>query len=155
MIIQLEGKFLASSWVVWHVQSPLHPGKFSFGADTVVFAGFEIAPHSVFPAKKYLDAIHNFFTPTTIIDVCYWFGLVSRGKALYAFATTEYMLPFRHLLKPDVSSQWTTALEELFKESKQVIAKEIEEGIAIIDANRLTCLVTDWSKTGIDFWLLQ
>ena len=47
----------------------LNPDKFVFGADTIEFAGFEITPHNVRPRKKYLDAIHDFPTPTTVTDV--------------------------------------------------------------------------------------
>ena len=131
----------------------LNPEKFVFGADTVPFAGFEITRDSIRPARRYLDAIHNFPTPSSITDVRSWFGLVNQVS--YAFATADHMLPFRQLLKPETPFRWDEELDKLFKNSKQVIAKEIEEGIAIFDINRTTCLVTDWSKTGIGFWLLQ
>ena len=32
---------------------------------------------------------------------------------------------------------------------------EIEEGVHIFDKSKPTCLATDWSKTGIGFWLFQ
>ena len=123
----------------------LNPEKFVFGAGTVPFAGFEITQDSVRSARRYLDAIYNFPTPSSITDVRFWFGLVSQVS--YAFATADHMLPFRQLFKPDTPFRWDEELDKLFKNSKQVIAKEIEEGIAIFDVNRTTCLVTDWSKT--------
>ena len=46
-------------------------------------------------------------------------------------------------------------MQSLFEESKSVIISEIEEGVRICDASRPTCLATDWSKTGIGFWLFQ
>jgi len=53
------------------------------------------------------------------------------------------------------SNQWTEELNELFEESKRVIADQIEKGVTIFDPAKTTCLATDWSKTGIGFWLLQ
>jgi len=49
------------------------------------------------------------------------------------------MIAFRQLLRPDTAFQWNDELENAFQESKKVIAKEIEEGIAIFNllGNRL------------------
>eukprot|EP00111_Clytia_hemisphaerica_P021586 TCONS_00063478-protein len=41
----------------------LNPDKFTFGADTVEFAGFEITPTSVRPNEKIIKAIMDFPTP--------------------------------------------------------------------------------------------
>ena len=76
----------------------LNPDKFTFAADTVEFAGFEITPDSVRPCAKYLDAIRHFPTPSSITDMRSWFGLVNQVS--YAFSATERMLPFRESLKP-------------------------------------------------------
>ena len=65
------------------------------------------------------------------------------------------MLPFRALLKPGTTFTWNDDMQSLFEESKSVIISEIEEGVRILDASRPTCLATDWSKTGIRFWLFQ
>ncbi|XP_021365018.1 uncharacterized protein LOC110457888 [Mizuhopecten yessoensis] len=131
----------------------LNPDKFVFAEDTLEFAGFEITNDSVRPSQKYLRAILDFPTPRNITDVRSWFGLVNQVS--YAFSMTENMLPFRQLLKPDQPFQWTEDLQRLFEESKIVIANEIEQGVRIFDPSKLTCLATDWSKTGIGFWLLQ
>ncbi|XP_071478837.1 uncharacterized protein [Diadema antillarum] len=131
----------------------LNPKKFTFGADVVEFAGFEITPDSVRPCQKYLQAILDFPTPTDITDVRSWFGLVNQVS--YAFSMAEKMLPFRELLKPKTPFVWTAALQRAFDESKAAIASEIEEGVRIFDPSKPTCLATDWSKDGIGFWLLQ
>ena len=47
------------------------------------------------------------------------------------------------------------SLQHAFEESKAVIISDIEEGVRIFDTSKPTCLTTDWSKTGIGFWLLQ
>jgi len=77
------------------------------------------------------------------------------NQVSYAFTAANQMMAFRQLLRPDTAFQWNDELENAFQESKKVITKEIEEGIAIFDTNRPTCLVTDWSRSGIGFWLLQ
>ena len=64
------------------------------------------------------------------------------------------MLPFRELLKPGIPFHWDDTLDNIFKESKDVILSEIE-GVRIFDKSKPTCLATDWSKHGIGFWLFQ
>ena len=152
----LEGSFFhAVEWldICGRNGITLNPRKFTFGADVVEFAGFEITPDSVRPCEKHLKAILDFPTPTNVTDVRSWFGLVNQVS--YAFSMTEKMLPFRELLKPSVPFVWTDALQRAFDKSKAVIASEIEEGVRIFDPSKPTCLATDWSKNGIGFWLLQ
>ena len=36
-----------------------------------------------------------------------------------------------------------------------MIIGEIKEGVCIFEKSKPTCLATDWSKTGIGFWLFQ
>ena len=67
----------------------------------------------------------------------------------------DRMQPFRHLLKPNTTFQWTSELDAIFEESKVAIVREFEEGVRIFDMSKPTCLATDWSKTGIGFWLYQ
>ncbi|VDI76071.1 Hypothetical predicted protein [Mytilus galloprovincialis] len=50
---------------------------------------------------------------------------------------------------------WDEHINKLFEESKAAIISEIEEGVRIFDKSKPTCLATDWSKTGIGFWLFQ
>ena len=68
---------------------------------------------------------------------------------------TKHMEPFRQFLKPNIQFRWDTELESLFSESKQVIVSEINKGVRMFDKSKPTCLATDWSKTGIGFWLFQ
>lgn len=131
----------------------LNPEKFVFAQDTVEFAGFEITPESVRPCSKYLQAILEFPMPRNITDVRAWFGVVNQVS--YAFSMTERMLPFRELLKPSTPFRWGKELNDLFEESKAVIVSEIQEGVRIFDKGKPTCLATDWSKTGLGFWLFQ
>ena len=67
----------------------------------------------------------------------------------------DRLQPFRQLIKPGTPFHWDTQLENIFQETKAVIVSEIEEGVRIFDKSKPTCLATDWSKSGIGFWLFQ
>lgn len=123
----------------------LNPAKFRFARDEVEFAGFDITPTTVKPCQKYVRAISDFTTPKNLTDVRSWFGLVNQVS--YAFSVTTAMAPFRELLKP--------TQKFAFRESKRVIAQEIQDGVEIFDKNKPTCLATDWSKDGVGYWLFQ
>ena len=131
----------------------LNPSKFHFGQDTVEFAGFTIGKNEVKPAAHFYDAIQNFPTPQSITDIRSWFGLVNQVS--YSFSMAEVMQPFRDLLKPKTPFTWNNELENAFKESKKKIIREMEKGVEIFDQTRHTCIATDWSKSGIGYWLLQ
>ena len=131
----------------------LNPEKFVFAEDAVEFAGFEISSDTVRPCQKYFDAIRDFPTPKNITDIRSWFGLVNQVS--YAFSMTQRMAPFRHLLQPSKAFIWDSTLNTLFEESKNTIIDEIKHGVRIFDKTKPTCLATDWSKTGIGFWLSQ
>ena len=131
----------------------LNPAKFNFAANEVEFAGFEITMTNVRPCDSFLRGILNFPTPKSITDIRSWFGLVN--QASYAFSMADKMLPFRALLKPGSKFEWTPALEKAFQLSKLAIASDIKQGVRIFDKSRPTCLATDWSKSGIGFWLFQ
>ena len=65
------------------------------------------------------------------------------------------MAPFRELLKPTFTFYWDDELDRLFASSKHKIIEEIALGVRIFDKSKPTCIATDWSKTGIGFWLFQ
>ena len=131
----------------------LNPEKFQFAQDFVEFAGFNIGPSDVKPAAQMHDAIRNFPSPKTLTDLRSWFGLINQVS--YTFSMAKETQPFRDLLKPKAMFKWTDELEELFQRSKLNIINEMENGVKIFDKSRPTCVATDWSKTGIGFWVLQ
>ena len=131
----------------------LNPTKFTFAANEVEFAGFNITLTNVRPSNKYLRAIQDYPTPRNLTDIRSWFGLVNQVS--YTFSKAKVMEPFRQLLKPDSRFEWTDELDCAFNASKITIISEIEEGVKIFEKSRTTCLATDWSKSGIGFWLLQ
>ena len=131
----------------------LNPTKFKFAQDEVKFAGFHITKDNVRPGDKFFNAISEFPKPQNLTDIRSWFGLVNQTS--YAFSAADTMLPFRKLLKPDTKFEWTDELDQAFQTSKKNIISEIEKGVKIFDKTKPTCLATDWSKTGVGFWLFQ
>ena len=131
----------------------LNPDKFVFAEDEAEFAGFQITLDTVRPCQRYLQSILEFPTPRNITDVRSWFGVVNQVS--YAFSMAQRMEPFRQLLKPGTPFQWDDRLNALFEECKTVIVSEIEYGVQIFDKTKPTCLATDFSKSGIGFWLFQ
>ena len=131
----------------------LNPTKFVFARDEVDFAGFTITPTQVKPAPKFTSAIRDFPTPINITDVRSWFGLIN--QVAYTFSMTKTMAPFRDLLKPTSTFQWTEAHAAAFTRSKEHITTMIHQGVQIFNPDLVTCLTTDWSKEGIGYWLLQ
>ena len=131
----------------------LNPSKFTFAQSTVEFAGFEITQTTVRPCTHFVEAILKFPTPRNITDIRSWFGLINQVS--YTFAAADKMAPFRTLLKPGTRFVWTKVLDDLFEESKAVIAHEIRRGVEIYDRSLPTCVISDWSREGIGFWLLQ
>ena len=131
-----------------------NPDKFHFADMEVEFAGFLVTANGVKPTKRMTDAILHFPTPTNISGVRSWFGLVNQVS--YAFSQAEVMAPFRELLRTkNRKFYWDETLERLFKESKRVIVEKIENGVKTFEINRTTGLATDYSKTGISFFLFQ
>ena len=131
----------------------LNPAKLQFCQDTVDFAGFQVSPTSLMPSEKMLEAIRKFPKPKDISGVRAYFGLVN--QVAYAFAMTEEMQPFRHLLSPKVKFEWSQELDTLFEKSKEVIVEKVSEGIRLFDMKLPTCLATDYSGKGVGFLMLQ
>ena len=130
--------------------------KFVFAEETCEFAGFELTQDGYRPPKRILESISSFPTPTSVTDVKSWFGLVN--QVAYAFSMSSTMAPFRELLKknaPKTKFYWDDQLEKIFNESKKKIVDMIKEGVCTFEKDRVTCLSTDWSKTGIGFTLSQ
>ena len=98
--------------------------------------------------KKYLRAMYDFPTPQSLRDIRSWFGLVSQVS--YALSMANTMLPFRELLKAHNKFHWNPQLQSVFEKPKETIIDEI---VKIFNKMKHTYLATDWSKTGIGYWL--
>ena len=82
----------------------LNPDKFRFARRTVDLAGFRITEQTIEPLSKYLDAICDFPTPTSITDVRSWFGLVNQVSH-YA-QLRDLVAPFRAFRSLKCSFYW-------------------------------------------------
>ena len=74
-------------------------------------------------------------------------------------ATAPVMAPFRDLLKPSNATAkkvyWDSELQQLFESTKSDISELVSRGLAYYDTNRRTAVITDWSKKGIGFVIMQ
>ena len=129
------------------------PNKFQFAAEEVNFTAFHVSGTGVKPLPKYLDAIRTFPRPSNITDVRAWFGLVN--QVAHYGQLVDLMAPFKPLLSPKSQFQWSEPLEEAFQQSKLAIITAIAHGVEIYDPKRTTCLQTDYSGTGVGYWLRQ
>ena len=130
-----------------------NPTKFKFGRKEVDFAGFTVTDEGVKPTRKMLEAIASFPKPVSLTGARAWFGLVN--QVAYSFAQTEEMAPFRDLLKRNRQFYWDENMDTLFERAKVKIVEQVEEGVKRFEMDRPTCLATDFSKTGLGFFLLQ
>lgn len=127
--------------------------KFQFAQETVEFLGFEVTSTGVQPTRSFTDAITSFPTPTSLTDVRSWFGAVAQVS--YAFAHSPVMMPFKHLLSSKTPFSWSPELAAAFEASKQEVVRQCWEGVRSFNPSLPTALATDWSKTGIGYWLTQ
>ena len=130
-----------------------NPQKFVFCQEEVDFLGFTVTLDSLKPAAQMLRSIQEFPTPSDIRGIRSFFGIVNQVS--FAFSMTETMAPFRALLKPSTPFYWDDALQKLFNNAKTEIVEQIQNGVRMFEKSRVTCLATDWSKTGIGYFLSQ
>ena len=132
----------------------LNPEKFQFAEKEITFAGFRITDTEIKPHSKFMKAIEDFPTPSGITDVRSWFGLVQQLS--HYDQLSSVMSPFKPLLSPRTKFYWNDDLEQAFRRSKTEIIKAINnKGVEIFDLGKSTCLQTDWSQTGVGFFLSQ
>ena len=127
--------------------------KFKFCKDEINFAGLKITKTGIAPSDKTLNAINNFPSPTNLTDARSWFGLVNQVS--WAHSDSSTMAPFRDLIKPKSKFYWDSNLEGLFQESKAHLINKVKQGIKAFDILKPTCLLTDWSRNGMGFLLMQ
>ena len=131
----------------------LNPKKFQFAQNTVEFLGFEVTATGVQPTHSFTESIMSFPTPASLTDVRSWFGAVAQVS--YAFAHCPVMLPFKHLLSSKTPFSWSPELEAAFQASKIEVVRQCWEGVRSFDPSLPTALASDWSKTGMGYWLAQ
>lgn len=76
-------------------------------------------------------------------------------QVAFAFSKTELMKPFRELLKKDSKYSWTPELQLAFDTAKSEIVNLVLKGVKTFQTNAWTCIVSDWSRTGVGYALWQ
>ena len=135
----------------------LNPDKFKFCRREVEFVGYFLGWEDYRPTGDKLSAIKNFPMPEqpSITDIRSWFGLVNQLAPF--LAVSPLMEPFRDLLKPGASKKvyWDQNLQTIFNKTKEAVCSMAANGLAYFDRSRPTAVVTDWSRNGIGFVILQ
>ena len=137
----------------------INPEKFKFARREVDFVGYHVGWNSFKPSENTMTAIKNFPMPEepSLSDIRSWYGLVNQLAPF--IATSALMTPFRELLKSTHAFgnkvYWDQELQKIFNETKSELCKLVEDGLSFYDVKRKTSVVTDWSKTGIGFVILQ
>ena len=137
----------------------INPKKFKFARKVVDFVGYEIGWEYYKPAEEMMSSIKNFPMPAnpSISDIRSFFGLVNQLAPFLASSST--MAPFREALKPTKAIgkrvYWDTYLQTAFEKAKTEICKITSKGLTYYDTKKETAVVTDWSKEGIGFVVLQ
>jgi len=129
------------------------PDKFRFCKKEINWSGFVIGPEKVKPMAHISAAIRNFPTPQNKTDMRSFMALAQQIS--YATAVAPQLLPFRTLLKAGTAWEWNQQHDDIFVKVKDHLSSAVEEGITLFDPLKLTLLVTDYSKYGVGFLLLQ
>ena len=134
--------------------------KFKFALREVEFVGYKVGWPDYHPSDNMFKSIKESKMPAqpTITDVWLRFGLVNQLNPF--LASSEIMSPFRDLLRSSNTNStkqvyWDNELECIFEKAKLSIIDMAKNGLAYFDCTKRTALVTEWSKKGIGFILLQ
>ena len=135
----------------------LRPDKFSFCRRSVTFAGYLLDWDMYQPSHDLIRSITEFAMPPnpSLTDVRSWFGLVNQVAPFLAVA--PLMEPFRELLrKPSGKTvYWDGTLDAIFRSTKETIGKLAAEGLRYYDTSRPTAVLTDYSRQGLGFIVMQ
>ena len=130
-----------------------NPAKFAWGRREIEYLGFWLTEVGIKPSEETLQAITDFPRPTDITGIRSWFGLIE--QVAFAFSKNALMEPFRKLLSKNAVCAWDDHLQKSFETAKKEIVALVSSGVKSFNINSPTCIVTDWSKTGVGFALWQ
>ena len=135
----------------------LKPEKFQFCRREAEFVGFHLDWDSYRPTDDRLAAIKKFSMPEqpSITDVRSWYGFVNQLAPF--LVTAPIMEPFRDLLKKPAGRKvyWDEQLQQKLEQANDTICQLAKDGLAYYDRTRPTAVMTDWSKEGLGFVVLQ
>ena len=96
--------------------------KFSFGEDTLDWAGIRLTKDKAQPLLEHVKAIKEFPTPINLTDMHSSWALVDQESPYYY--VQPHLQPFRELLKKKTPWYRDRVLQRLFEESREHIGKE-------------------------------
>ena len=108
---------------------------------------------TVEPLPEHVSTIRNYPIPQNITDMRSFFALVEQVSPFYT--VKPHIKPFQELLKKNNRLYWDKNHQNLFDKAKETIAKCMIEGLIRFKTNRETALLSDWSKTGMGFFMAQ
>mgnify|MGYP003320628885 CR=1 FL=1 len=125
--------------------------KMEVGED-VHFAGFMVGVPGCRPDPGKIIALKNFKTPTTVTEVRSFLGAVNQMSCWWP-DLSQHCVRLRKLTHADTAWNWLPEHEEDFKRIKEVLSDTAN--LAPYDPKRRTELLTDASRLGIGFVLVQ
>ena len=132
----------------------LNADKFTFGQDSVTFAGLRLSRGGFSMDPELLRAIRNFPTPQSKTDVRSFFGLVNQ-LSQHTNRITALLSPLQPLLKKDNLFTW----DETHRNAFETVCRELSSNLSFVayyDPSRNTRLHTDASRlNGLGFILRQ
>ena len=149
-----------------HHKATLRQVMATRGVVTRLSPPFQTKPNvSTTPSYGLTQLKESFFQAANWLDNCGRHGItVNPEKFRFAedaveFAGFEITNDSVRLFKKSLRAMydfhkfhWNAQLQAAFKKWKETIIDDI---VIIFDKTKRTCLATDWSKTGIGYWLFQ
>ncbi|CAC5415171.1 unnamed protein product [Mytilus coruscus] len=89
------------------------------------------------------------------VELCGYCGKKGQGKSTPPKIRKKKCPTYGHTCKHCERDNHYESVCRSNTKTKTVIVSEIEEGVRIFDKSKPTCLATDWSKSGLGFWLFQ
>ena len=125
--------------------------KMEVGED-VHFAGFMVGVPGCRPDPGKIVALKNFKTPTTATEMRSFCGAVNQMSCWWP-DLSQHLVRLRKLTHADTAWNWLPEHDEDFKRIKEVLSDTAN--LAPYDPKRKTELLTDASRLGIGFVLIQ
>ena len=120
--------------------------------ESVTFAGFHVSKDGYSPTKERTDAIKEFPTPKNVTGIRAFLGMAN-GLAHFVPDYAQASDPLRNLLKKAVVWRWGERQENAFNKVKEILTGKLV--LKNFDPNRETHVITDASRVGTGFCLLQ
>ena len=133
-------------------QIALNLEKCRFCQTQVTFAGFQLSGDGYQVDGSITDAISNFPTPTSRMDLRSFFGLANQLSAS-TNTVSSLLAPLRSLLSTKNDFLWSPTHDQAFKAAKEHLT--IAPILSFFDIDKPTRLSTDASHHGLGFILQQ